>query len=93
MGNRWDLGWCPVWDTGWQRCFRLTQNLLQDCGVLPVAAGKVIVQGEDLGRWVTAHRHGWEQLLPAQQWLLESVLGIEPRPGSRAAGTKDTRLR
>ncbi|MCX4734513.1 helicase associated domain-containing protein [Streptomyces sp. NBC_01363] len=73
-----DPGWCPVWDTGWQRCFRLTQNLLQNSGTLPVAAGKVIVQGEDLGRWVTAQRHGWEQLLPAQQWLLENVLGIEP---------------
>ncbi|WP_371099280.1 helicase associated domain-containing protein, partial [Streptomyces sanglieri] len=73
-----DPGWCLVWDTGWQRCFRLTQNLLQDGGALPVAAGKVIVQGEDLGRWVTAQRHGWEQLLPAQQWLLENVLGVEP---------------
>ncbi|MFD8742101.1 Helicase associated domain protein [Streptomyces sp. NPDC059616] len=73
-----DPGWCPAWDTGWQRCFRLTQNLLQNGGTLPVAAGKVIVQGEDLGRWVTAQQHGWEQLLPAQQWLLENVLGIEP---------------
>ncbi|WP_331750639.1 helicase associated domain-containing protein [Streptomyces sp. NBC_00046] len=69
-----DPGWCP----GWQRCFRLVQNLLQDGGVLPVVVGKVIVQGEDLGRWVAAQRHGWEQLLPAQQWLLENVLGIEP---------------
>ncbi|MFG3533207.1 Helicase associated domain protein [Streptomyces sp. NPDC047917] len=73
-----DPGWCPVWDTGWQRCFRLAQNLLQNGGALPVVAGKVIVQGEDLGRWVTAQRHGWEQLLPAQQWLLENALGIEP---------------
>ncbi|MFE6497157.1 Helicase associated domain protein [Streptomyces sp. NPDC057748] len=72
-----DPGWCPVWDTGWQRCFRLVQNLLQDGGVLPVVVGKVIMQGEDLGRWVVAQRHGWEQLLPAQQWLLENVLGIE----------------
>ncbi|MFE7268674.1 Helicase associated domain protein [Streptomyces sp. NPDC057592] len=87
-----DPGWCPVWNTGWQRCFRLVQNLLQDGGVLPVLAGKVIVQGEDLGRWVTAQRHGWEQLLPAQQWLLDNVLGIEPaeeaeRPVKR---TQDT---
>ncbi|MGW8881568.1 Helicase associated domain protein [Streptomyces mirabilis] len=73
-----DPGWCPVWDAGWQRCFRLVQNLLQNGGALPVVVGKVIVQGEDLGRWVTAQRHGWEQLLPAQQWLLENVLGIEP---------------
>ncbi|MFJ2374607.1 helicase associated domain-containing protein [Streptomyces sp. NPDC087769] len=73
-----DPGWCPVWDTGWQRCFRLTQNLLQNGAVLPVVAGKAIVQGDDLWRWVAAQRHGWEQLLPAQQWLLENVLGIEP---------------
>ncbi|WP_406011735.1 helicase associated domain-containing protein [Streptomyces sp. NBC_00984] len=73
-----DPGWCPAWDTGWQRCFRLVQNLLQNGGALPVATGKVIVQGEDLGRWVSAQRHGWEQLLPAQQWLLDNVLGIEP---------------
>ncbi|MFF3959815.1 Helicase associated domain protein [Streptomyces sp. NPDC001890] len=73
-----DPGWCPVWDTGWQRCFRLVQNLLQNGGALPVVVGKVIVQGEDLGRWVAAQRHGWEELLPAQQWLLDNVLGIEP---------------
>ncbi|MEL5960849.1 Helicase associated domain protein [Streptomyces sp. CLV115] len=78
-----DPGWCPVWDTGWQRCFRLVQNLLQNGGALPMAAGKVIVQGEDLGRWVTAQRFGWEQLLPAQQWLLENVLGIEPAQEAR----------
>ncbi|MEV5205100.1 helicase associated domain-containing protein [Streptomyces sp. NPDC053720] len=72
-----DPGWCPVWDTGWQRCFRLTQNLLQDGGDLPVAASKVIVRGEDLGRWVAAQRLGRERLLPAQQWLLDNVLGIE----------------
>ena len=53
-----DPGWCPVWDTGWQRCFPLAQNLLQNGGALPVAVGKVIVQGEDLGRWATAQRHG-----------------------------------
>ncbi|MET9499718.1 helicase associated domain-containing protein [Streptomyces sp. NPDC006552] len=38
----------------------------------------VVVQGEDLGRWVSAQRYGFEQLLLAQQWLLEHVLGIEP---------------
>ncbi|MFG2858410.1 helicase associated domain-containing protein [Streptomyces mirabilis] len=38
----------------------------------------VIVQGEDLGAWTIAQRSGWDKLLPAQQWLLDSVLGIEP---------------
>ncbi|MGY3056263.1 hypothetical protein ACVWZD_000951, partial [Streptomyces sp. TE3672] len=72
-----DPGWCPAWDTGWQRCFRLTQNLIQGGEAVPVVAGEVIVQGEDLGRWVAAQRLGWERLLPAQQWLLENVIGIE----------------
>ncbi|MCX5426184.1 helicase associated domain-containing protein [Streptomyces sp. NBC_00257] len=46
-----DPGWCPVWDTGWQRCFRLTQNLLQNGGcpsprsVESVIAGEVEVHG------------------------------------------------
>ncbi|MEE1768141.1 hypothetical protein PUR34_08090 [Streptomyces sp. JV185] len=57
-------GWCPAWDTEWQRCFRLTQNLLQDDGALPVVAGKVIVQGEDLGRWVSAQRFGGNSSCP-----------------------------
>ncbi|MGV9349465.1 helicase associated domain-containing protein [Streptomyces spiralis] len=47
-------------------------------GALPVASGEVIVQGEDLGAWVAAQRLGWDKLLPAQQWLLESTLGLEP---------------
>ncbi|MGW0086535.1 helicase associated domain-containing protein [Streptomyces sp. NPDC003393] len=45
---------------------------------MPVASGEVIAQGEDLGAWVAAQRLGWDKLLPAQQWLLESALGLEP---------------
>ncbi|MFF3787994.1 hypothetical protein [Streptomyces sp. NPDC001933] len=73
-----DPGWCPVWETGWQRCYRLVQNYVQAGGTLPEAAGDVVVQGEDLGRWVTAQRFGWEQLLPVQQWLLENTLTFTP---------------
>ncbi|MFI5752527.1 Helicase associated domain protein [Streptomyces sp. NPDC051644] len=73
-----DPGWCPVWDAGWQRCYRLVQNHVQAGGTLPEAAGGVVVQGEDLGRWVTAQRFGWEQLLPVQQWILENTLKITP---------------
>ncbi|MFJ9041889.1 hypothetical protein ACIRF8_35710 [Streptomyces sp. NPDC102406] len=36
-----------------------------------------MVQGENLGRWVTAQRYEFDQLRPAQQFLL-GVLGIEP---------------
>ncbi|MEU6393929.1 Helicase associated domain protein [Streptomyces sp. NPDC046939] len=75
-----DPGWCPAWDAGWQRCLRLVQAHLAADGSLPTAAREVVVQGEDLGRWVTAQRHGFDQLLPAQQWLLENALGIQPTP-------------
>ncbi|WP_331740014.1 helicase associated domain-containing protein (plasmid) [Streptomyces sp. NBC_01005] len=74
-----DPVWCPVWDTGWQRYYRLVQDHVQAGGTLSEAAGDVVVQGKNLGRWVTAQRHGWEQLLPVQQWILESTLTITPR--------------
>ncbi|WP_326769826.1 hypothetical protein OG978_39490 [Streptomyces sp. NBC_01591] len=45
-----DPGWCPAWDAGWQRCFRLTQTHVQGGGAVSMAAGEVVVQGEDLGR-------------------------------------------
>ncbi|MFG2951968.1 Helicase associated domain protein [Streptomyces adustus] len=44
---------------------------------LSESAGELIVQGEDLGMWAAGQRTGWDKLMPAQQWLLESV-GIEP---------------
>ncbi|MDV9193853.1 hypothetical protein [Streptomyces sp. Wh19] len=72
-----DPGWCPVWDTEWQRCFRLVQNHVQADGTLPEAAGDV-VQGEDLGRWVDAQRFGWQQLLPVRRWILENIHRITP---------------
>ncbi|MEU9567550.1 hypothetical protein AB0D16_37130 [Streptomyces sp. NPDC048161] len=65
-------------DTRWKRCYRLVQNHVQAGGTLPTAAGDVVVQGEDLGRWVTAQRFGWEQLLPVQQWILENTLKDTP---------------
>ncbi|MFE7268830.1 helicase associated domain-containing protein [Streptomyces sp. NPDC057592] len=72
-----DPGWCPAWDTAWQRCYRLVQNHVQSGGTLPTVDGDVIVQGEDLGRWVNAQRFGWEQLLLVQQWILENTLGLQ----------------
>ncbi|MGV9350172.1 hypothetical protein ACWDSD_36455 [Streptomyces spiralis] len=57
---------------------RLAHAHVKAGGTLPVRAGEVIVQGEDLGAWVVAQRLGWDKLLPAQQWLLESTLGLEP---------------
>jgi hypothetical protein len=54
-------------------------------GVLPAGPGEVIVQGEDLGAWIGGQRAGWDRLVPAQQYLLET-LGIEPAAESETAG-------
>ncbi|MGW9119266.1 hypothetical protein ACWGRV_22005 [Streptomyces sp. NPDC055663] len=62
-----DPGWCPAWDTRGQRCYRLVHNHVQAGGTLPTVDGDIVVQGEDLGRWVNAQRFGWEQLLLVQQ--------------------------
>jgi hypothetical protein len=47
-------------------------------GELPTEPGKVLVQSEDLGRWVHAQRLGWDKLTAVQQWMCEQVLGITP---------------
>ncbi|MEU6497778.1 helicase associated domain-containing protein, partial [Streptomyces sp. NPDC046984] len=73
-----DPGWCPVWNIGWQRYFRLSRTHLEAGGQPATRGGALVVQGEDLGAWAIAQRLGWNRLLPAQQRLLDSVLGLEP---------------
>ncbi|MFJ8802856.1 helicase associated domain-containing protein [Streptomyces sp. NPDC102487] len=73
-----DPAWCPAWGIDWQRGFHLTLQHVRTSGVLPSRAGEVIVQGEDLGAWTIAQRIGWDKLTPVQQWMLDSVLGLEP---------------
>lgn len=73
-----DPSWCPSWPVEWQRCFHLTRLHLEAGGVLPTEPGGVVLQGEDLGRWVRGQRLGWDKLTAVQQWLCEQVLGIEP---------------
>lgn len=85
-----DPGWCPVWEIGWQRAFRLALAHVQAGDALPLRAGEVIVQGEDLGAWAAAQRLGWDKLLPAQQWLLDSALGLEPTDEAEQQPTRRT---
>ncbi len=73
-----DPSWCPSWPVTWQRCFHLVRIHLDAGEALPTAAGDVVRQGEDLGRWVQSVRLGWDQLTTVQQWMCERVLGIEP---------------
>lgn len=73
-----DPSWCPAWPVTWQRAFHLTRHHLDTGGELPTTAGDVVRQGEDLGRWVTSVRLGWDQLTGVQQWMCEHILGIQP---------------
>lgn len=75
-----DASWCPSWPVTWQRAFHLVRMHLDAGEALPIQAGEVLRQGEDLGRWVQSVRYGWDQLTGVQQWMCEQVLGIKPAP-------------
>ncbi|MEU4173288.1 Helicase associated domain protein [Streptomyces sp. NPDC026665] len=68
-----DPGWCPAWEIGWQRSLRLALAHVRAGGEVPDVGGELVVQGEDLGAWVAVQRAGWERLMPAQRFLLESI--------------------
>ncbi|MGW5354186.1 Helicase associated domain protein [Streptomyces sp. NPDC004031] len=76
-----DPSWCPAWPVAWQRCYKLCRNLIEAGAPLP-GPGEATVQGEDLGAWALAQRLNWEQLLPAQQWMLENMLHLSPAEAS-----------
>jgi hypothetical protein len=60
----------------------LCRNLIEADAPLP-GPGEATVQGEDLAAWVQAQRLDWEQLLPAQAWMLENMLHLsQQRPPS-----------
>ncbi|MEV7888999.1 Helicase associated domain protein [Streptomyces sp. NPDC002817] len=95
--NEIDPGWAPEgWEIGWQRCYRLLLAHVEAGGPLPAGAGDVVVQGEDLGVWIAGQVAGWDRLVPAQQYLLES-LGVHPQaegvavvPARRSQGDRWT---
>ena len=75
-----DPAWCPAgWSLDWQRSFTLARRHVQAGGTLLGAApGTVAAQGEDLAGWARVQQLGWEKLGPAQQWMCEHALGLQP---------------
>ncbi|KEF03590.1 helicase [Streptomyces rimosus subsp. rimosus] len=73
-----DPDWNPSWPVDWQRRYVLVRRLLEDDGATPgeIRPG-VVVDGEDIGRWLKAQREGWEQLHDGQRERL-AALGIGP---------------
>ena len=84
-----DPAWCPTgWSLEWQRSFTLARRHVQAGGkLLGAERGTVAAQGEDLAGWARTQQLGWDKLGPAQQWMCEHVLGLEPlAPAERPRG-------
>ncbi len=81
-----DADWNPDWPIDWQRRYVLLRRLMEDDGATPgeIRPG-VVVNGEDIGRWLKAQQEGWEQLHDGQRERL-AALGIEPASADEAEG-------
>lgn len=76
-----DRDWNCPWSLDWQRHYRHLADLAEDepGGVLPDIAPGVLMDGDDIGRWLKRQTRpaAWKQLSPEQQERL-SKLGVHP---------------
>ncbi len=91
-----DPDWDCPWPLDWQRHYRVLADLVDADGGLPDIAPGVLMDGDDIGRWLERQKQPatWAQQSTEQQERL-TVLGIKPaeRPaaapaakGGRASG-------
>ncbi|MEU9376477.1 Helicase associated domain protein [Streptomyces sp. NPDC048255] len=85
-----DKDWNCPWPLDWQRHHRVLADLVDADGQLPDIAPGVLMDGDDIGRWLQQQRQPatWARLLPEQQKRL-TALGVEPAqapPPASAAG-------
>ncbi|MGW3115449.1 Helicase associated domain protein [Streptomyces sp. NPDC001091] len=73
-----DPDWDCPWPLDWQRHYRVLADLVEADGSLPDIAPGVLMDGDDIGRWLQQQRKpgAWAQLLPEQRERL-SKLGIK----------------
>lgn len=85
-----DADWNCPWPLDWQRHYAILRDLATDepGGRLPELEPGVMIDGDDLGRWITRQQRDWAQLTPEQQERL-AKLGIQPaqRPAGAPART------
>ncbi len=87
-----DSDWDCPWPLDWQRHYRVLADLVDADGHLPDIAPGVLMDGDDIGRWLQQQKQPttWTRLLPEQQTRL-TALGVEPAqappPASTAART------
>ncbi len=74
-----DRDWNCPWPLDWQRHFRVLADLVDADGHLPDIAPGVLMDGDDIGRWLQRQKQPgtWAQLSTEQQERL-SRLGITP---------------
>ncbi|MFD9217790.1 Helicase associated domain protein [Streptomyces sp. NPDC059544] len=86
-----DPDWNCPWPLDWQRHYRVLADLVDADGSLPDIAPGVLMDGDDIGRWLQQQRKPstWRQLSTEQQERL-SALGIKPAeaPSPAPAATR-----
>ncbi|MGR8012282.1 Helicase associated domain protein [Streptomyces hypolithicus] len=81
-----DPDWDCPWPLDWQRHHRVLADLLDADGVLPEIQPGVLMDGDDIGRWLERQKQPgtWAQLSTEQQERL-TTLGVEPAEAAPAA--------
>ncbi|WAX81707.1 DEAD/DEAH box helicase [Streptomyces sp. KMM 9044] len=76
-----DEDWNCPWPLDWQRHHRVLADLVDADGVLPDIAPGVLMDGDDIGRWLKRQKQPgtWKLLSDEQQERL-TTLGIKPAP-------------
>ncbi|MGW3360982.1 Helicase associated domain protein [Streptomyces bungoensis] len=89
-----DPDWKCPWPLDWQRHYRILADLVDVDGVLPDIAPGVMMDGDDIGRWLQRQKQPatWKLLSSEQQERL-SKLGIKPAeaPSPAPAATRMTK--
>jgi hypothetical protein len=89
-----DPDWDCPWQLDWQRHYRVLADLVDADGILPDIAPGVLMDGDDIGRWLERQKNPgtWAQLSAEQQERL-SKLGVQPAeaPSPAPAVTRATK--
>ncbi|MFI1941149.1 Helicase associated domain protein [Streptomyces purpureus] len=74
-----DPDWNCPWPLDWQRHYRVLADLAADepHGRLPDIAPGVLMDGDDVGKWLQRQRRSWTELSEEQQQRL-TALGVKP---------------
>ncbi|MDA5286559.1 DEAD/DEAH box helicase [Streptomyces sp. Isolate_45] len=85
-----DKDWNCPWPLDWQRQHRVLADLVDADGTLPDIAPGVLMDGDDIGRWLQQQKQPatWTRLLPEQRARL-TTLGVQPEQAPSPAPAAD----